>query len=66
MELQCKERVDLLQALKKSRDDAAQEAKEAAAGNGGAGTGPSAPKPRESPATTPKPSATHDLSLIHI
>lgn len=49
MELQCKERVDLLQTLKKSRDDAAEENKAAAAADG-----PSRLR-KDSPATTPKP-----------
>lgn len=63
MELQCKERVDLLQALKKSRDEAAEEAKEAAAGNGATPTGPAILKRKESPATTPKPSANGDRNM---
>ena len=48
MELQCKERVDLLEALKKSRDDAADESK--------AGGPPELPSRlrKESPAGTPK------------
>lgn len=49
MELQCKERVDLLQTLKKSRDDAAEESKASAASDG-----PSKLR-KESPAGTPKP-----------
>lgn len=51
MELQCKERVDLLQTLKKSRDDAADETKAAAAPDG------LSRLRKESPATTPKPAA---------
>lgn len=50
MEMQCKERVDLLQTLKKSRDDAADESKGAAASS----DGPSKLR-KESPAGTPKP-----------
>lgn len=50
MELQCKERVDLLQTLKKSRDDAEEEFKAAAP----AQDGPSKLR-KESPAGTPKP-----------
>lgn len=55
MELQCKERVDLLQALKKSRDDAADETKAAAASDGP----PALPSRlrKDSPAGTPKASA---------
>jgi hypothetical protein len=49
MELQCKERVDLLQALKKSRDDAAEETKAAAPADG------LSKLRKDSPATTPKP-----------
>lgn len=64
MELQCKERVDLLQALKKSRDEAAEEAKEAAAaGTGAAPTGPSTLKRKDSPATTPKPPVNGDKNM---
>jgi SpoVK/Ycf46/Vps4 family AAA+-type ATPase len=51
MELQCKERVDLLQTLKKSRDDAAEETKAATAADG-----PSRLR-KDSPASTPKPTA---------
>jgi SpoVK/Ycf46/Vps4 family AAA+-type ATPase len=51
MELQCKERVDLLETLKKSRDDAADETK-AAAPSGG----PSRLR-KDSPATTPMSNA---------
>lgn len=51
MEMQCKERVDLLQTLKKSREDVTDELKAAA--------GPEGPSRlrKESPAGTPKPSA---------
>lgn len=49
MELQCKERVDLLQALKKSRDETADETKAATPTDG-----PSRLR-KDSPATTPKP-----------
>ncbi|CAK3970168.1 ATPase-like fidgetin [Lecanosticta acicola] len=48
MEIQCKERVDLLEALRKSRQEAADEAKEKGAGESG---GPS--KSRESLASNP-------------
>ncbi|USW59449.1 Putative AAA+ ATPase domain, ATPase, AAA-type, core, Vps4 oligomerization [Septoria linicola] len=53
MEMQCKERVDLLEALKKSRLEAAKAEKEAA--KGGSGSGPGSPfRSRESlVATTP-------------
>jgi len=51
MELQCKERVDLLQALKKSRDDTTEETKAATPIDG-----PSRLR-KDSPATTPKPNA---------
>ncbi|KAM0716089.1 hypothetical protein Q7P37_008603 [Cladosporium fusiforme] len=50
MELQCKERVDLLQTLKKSRDDAEEESKAAAPSQ----DGPSKLR-KDSPAGTPKP-----------
>jgi len=50
MEMQCKERVDLLQTLKKSRDDAADESK------GASSDAPSKLR-KESPAGTPKPTA---------
>ena len=49
--MQCKERVDLLQALKKSRDDAAEDTKAASLADG-----PSRLR-KDSPATTPKPTA---------
>ncbi|KAK6442887.1 hypothetical protein LTR95_000902 [Oleoguttula sp. CCFEE 5521] len=48
MELQCKERVDLLQALKKSREDAVEEAKPA-----GSNSNPFRLR-KDSPATTPR------------
>jgi hypothetical protein len=51
MELQCKERVDLLQTLKKSRDDAADETKATATSDG-----PSRLR-KDSPASTPRPNA---------
>ena len=47
MELQCKERVDLLEALRKSRLEAEKDAKEAAK-NGGVPVSAEAAKSRES------------------